>query len=185
MGAVSILGFGMTPIFATPMPGMQMPVASQTDESQSLRDVDIMSHQHEMQALTASLDKSFQAIVDARDANGYVRDKFILKTHEADIIALRNFVRNQRLFLNVYEHKCGEDITQHDHIVQIQQQLKAVLYDVVDTLSVYQNLDDPSIETSEPLELALDAHREALKQLFDAIAKHEQAITQMMKACTQ
>ncbi len=134
--------------------------------------------------MIAQLETSLQAIFDAKDANGYVRDKSTIKAHEADIVRVRNAARNQKLFLIVYEDKCGADSRQHDHIIQIQQQLKAALYDVLDTLDLYQIVNDSSIEASQTAQHILDSHREALKELADAITQHEQAIAQMMRRCS-
>ncbi len=181
---VALLGFGMTPLFASQMPGMPMPATSQTDSQKSL-DAEMMSHQKEMQTLLAKLQASFQAIVNASDSNGYVRDKSIVKAHEADITALRNAVRNHKLFLIDYERECGVNRKQHDAMMQHQEHMKAILYDVVDTFSSYEDANDASIDQQpDPVEDALSAHRRAMKELGDAIAQHKQAMTQMMKTCS-
>lgn len=180
----AILGFGITPLFAIQMPGMQMPAKSQTGQNQKSLDAEMMNHQSEMQALLAKLETSFQAIVDAKDANGRVRDKSIVKAHEADLTELRNAVRSHKLFLIDYEGKCGVNSKQHDAMIQHQQKMKAVLFDVVDTFYTYMDANDSSIETSEPVEDALTAHHEALKELGDAIAQHKRAMAQMMKECS-
>ena len=181
---VAALVFGLTPLFASQMPEMKMPATSQPDKNQKSLDAEMMDHQNEMQSLFAKLEKSFQAAVDAKDANGYIRDKSIIKAHEADLTELRNAVRNHKLFMVDYESKCGVNSKQHDAMNQHQQQMKAVLYDVVDTFYAWMSADDHSIEVSEPVENALTAHREALKELGDAIAQHKQAMTQMMSKCS-
>lgn len=182
---VALLGFGMTPLFASQMSGMQMPAASQNDKSQKSLDAEMMNHQKEMQTLLAKLQTSFQAIVNASDSNGYVRDKSIVKAHEADITALRNAVRNHKLFLIDYERECGVNSKQHDAMIQHQEHMKAILYDVVDTFSSYEDANDASIDQQpDPVEDALNVHRQAIKELKDAIAQHNQAMTQMMKTCS-
>lgn len=181
--AVALLGFGRAPLSAGQLPERRL-AAGHIDESQELRNADIIDHQNRVQGLIAELEASLQAIVDAKDANGYVRDKSIVTAHEEDIVTLRNFVRNQRLFLIVYESKCGADSRQHDHIIQLQKQLRAALYDVVDTFDVYQSANHSSIATSQTVEQILDSHREALKELEASMTQHEQAMAQMMRKCS-
>ncbi len=180
----AVLGFGLTPLFASQMPGMQMPATSQPDKNHKSLDAEMMDHQNEMQTLFAKLEKSFQAIVNAKDANGYVRDKSIVKAHEADLTEFRNAVRNHKLFLIDYEHKCGVNPKLQDAMIQHQQQMKAVLFDVVDSFYAYQDANDTSIDTPWAVEEALTAHRQALKELEDAITQHKQAMAQMMSKCS-
>lgn len=180
--AAALLGFGRTALFASQLPEMQS-AAGQIDDSRELLDADIIAHQKRMQALIANLETSLHVVVDAEDANGHVRDKSIVKAHEADIVTLRNAARNQKLFLILYEHKCGADSRQHDHIMQLQQQLKAALYDVVDTFDLYQIVNGSSSETSQTAKHILDLHREALKDVADVLTQHEQAVAQMMRKC--
>jgi len=135
--------------------------------------------------LIANLNRSLQAIVDTEDANGNVRDKSIVKAHEADIVTLRNAARNQKLFLTVYELKCDVDSRQHDHIMQLQQQLKAALYDVVDTFDLYQIVNGSSSEASQTAKHILDLHRETLNNRGRLSSlRHEQAMAQMMRKCS-
>src|ERR1017187_8796764 len=94
---VVLLGLSTAPLCAGQLPETQA-AAGQIDESRKLLDADIIDHQNRMQALIAKLDRSLQAIVDAEDATGHVSDKSIVKTHEADIVTLRNAARNQKLF---------------------------------------------------------------------------------------
>jgi len=181
--AVAALGVGGSHLFAAQPSETKMAAATRIDEGQKLRDADIIDHESRMRALIAKLETSLQAMVDAKDANGYVRNRSIVKAHEMDIVTLRNAVRNQKLFLIVYEDKCGADSRQHDQIIQLQQQLKATLYDVVDTFDSYQIVNDSSTEASQSVEPSLDLHREALKEAADAITQNEQAMAQLMKKC--
>jgi hypothetical protein len=182
---VALLGFGMTPLFASQMPGMQMSTASQTDKSQKSLDAEMMSHQKEMQTLLVKLQASFQAIVNASDSNGYVRDKSIVKAHEADITAFRNAVRNHKLFLIDYERECGVNRKQHDAMIQHQEHMKSILYDLGDTFAAYEDANNTSIDQQpNPVEYAMKAHRQAITELKDAIAQHNQAMTQMIKTCS-
>ena len=180
---VALLGLSRAPLSAGQLPETQAATAGQIDESQKLLDADIIDHQNRMQALIARLDRSLQAIIDAEDANGRVSDKSIVKAHEADIVTLRNFTRNQKLFLIFYEQKCGADGRQHDHTMQLQQQLKAALYDAVDTFDLYQIVNSPSSETSQTAVHILDLHREAMKEVAVVLIQHEQAMAQRMKKC--
>ncbi len=186
---VALLGLGMTPLFAIQMPRMQMPATSQTDANQKSLDVEraMVNHQKEMQTLLANLDESLQAIAEARDAKGYVRDKAVLKAHEANIKALRNAVRDHKLFLSDYEHQCGVSSKQQDAMVEHQQKMKGVLYDVVESFDTFEQTNDepnnPSIEVTMSIGLAFVTHREALKELEDAIDQHKQAMAQLMKKC--
>jgi hypothetical protein len=180
---VAVLVCGLSPLLESQMPEKQMPATSQPDKNQKSLDAEMMEHQSEMQSLFAKLDKSFQAAVDARDANGYVRDKSIVKAHEADLTELRNAVRNHKLFMVDYAGKCSVNSKQHDAMNQHQQQMKSVLYDVVDTFYTWMSADDHGIDVSEPVEDALTAHRAALKELEDAIGQHKEAMAQMMLKC--
>lgn len=182
--AVALLGLGRAPLCAGQLPETQAATAGQIDEGRKLLDADIIDHRNRMQALTAKLDRSLKALVDAEDPNGDVSDKSIVKAHEADIVTLRNAVRNQKLFLTVYELKCGADSRQHDHIMQLQQQLKAALYDVVDTFDLYQIVNSSSNESTQTAGHILDLHREALKHVDDSLTQHEQAMAQMMRNCS-
>jgi hypothetical protein len=182
--AVALLGLSRAPLCAGQLPDTQAAAAGQIDESRKLLDADIIDNQNRLRALIAKLDRSLQAIVHAEDANGHVSDKSIVKTHEADIVTFRNAVRNQKLFLIVYEDKCGADSRQHEHIMQLQQQLKAALYDVVDTFDLYQIVNGPSSEASQTAEHILDLHREAVKEVADVLTQHEQAMAQMMRTCS-
>lgn len=181
--AVALLGLSRAPISAGQQPDTQTAAAGQIDESRRLLDADIIDHQNRMQALITKLDKSLQAMVDAEDATGHVRDKSLVEAHEADIVTMRNTTRNQKLFLILYEQKCGADGEQHDHIMQLQQHLKAALYDVVDTFDLYQIVNAPSSGTSQTAEHILDLHREAVKEVSVVLLQHEQAMAQRMKQC--
>ncbi len=181
--AVALLGLSRAPISAGQQPDTQIAAAGQIDESRRLLDADIIDHQNRMQALITKLDKSLQAMVDAEDATGHVRDKSLVKAHEADIVTLRNATRNQKLFLILYEQKCGADGEQHDHIMELQQQLKAALYDAVDTFDLYQIVNTPSSDPHQTAGHILDLHREAVKEVSVVLFQHEQAMAQRMKQC--
>ncbi len=182
--AVALLGVGIVPAFASQMPGMQMPAETQTDPSQKTMDAEMMAHQSEMQALLARLDTSFKAVADARNATGYLPDKSILKAHEADISALRTAVRDHKLFVGTYEQQCGVNSKEHDSMIQHQQLMKNLLYDVVDTWEGYEKVDASTIEVSNTVGMAFDEHQRALKKLADAIAQHQTAMAQMKKGCS-
>jgi hypothetical protein len=185
-----LLGLGMTPSFGLQMPGIQMPASSQTDSHQKSLDVEwaMVNHQREMQALLVKLDESLQTITAARDAKGYVRNKAALKTHEANIKALRNAVRDHKRFLGGYEHQCGVTGKQQDAMVQHQFQMKGALHDVVESFDAFAQANDqpnnPYIYVTQSVEQAFTAHREALKELKDAVAQHTQAMAQMMNKCS-
>ena len=192
IAVAALLMLGGTPLFAKQMPGMQMPSANQPSQdlsAQKSSDVEraMVNHQKEMQTLLAKLDESFQAIADARDAKGYVRNKAVLKAHEANIKALRDAVRDHKLFLSDYEHQCGVISKQQDAMVEHQLKMKGVLYDVVESFDSFEQANDQPnnsyIVVTMSIDQAFDAHREALKELADATAQHEQAMAQMMKKC--
>ncbi len=192
IAVATLLGLGGTPLFATQSPGMQMPSASQPSQDQKeqkSRNVEwaMVNHQREMRTLLAKLDESFQAIANARGAKGFVRNKAVLKAHEANIKALRDAVRDHKLFLGDYERQCGVISKQQDAMVEHQLKMKGVLYDVVESFDSFEQANDQPnnsyIVVTMSIDQAFDAHREALKELADATAQHEQAIAQMMKKC--
>lgn len=182
------VGFGASPLFAYQMPSPQMHTAIETDPTQKSLDAEMMSHQSEMKALTIRLGESFQAIGDARDAKGYVQDKAVLKAHEANIKALRDAVRDHKLFLSDYEHQCGVSSKQEDAMVQHQQQMKGVLYDVVESFDTFEETNDQPNNSYIPVTVligpAFAAHREALKELTSDIAQHQHAMIELTKKCS-
>lgn len=184
VASLAILGSCIVPLLASQMPGMPMAPATQLNQSKASLDAQMMSHQEEMQTLLAKLQASFKAIADARDATGYPADKSLLKTHEADIAEFRSAVRSHKLFDVTYEQQCGANGKQKDAMIEHQQQMKGVLYDVVDTFAQYQAADPSSSEISATVGMAFDEHKGALKELADAIAEHKQAMAQMMKKCS-
>jgi hypothetical protein len=181
--AILFLGVGMVPTSAGQMPGMQMPQGARTDQSQKTTDAEMMAHQVEMQGLLARLNASFKAVADARDTTGYLPDKSILKAHEADISALRTAVRDHKLFVDLYEEQCGVNSKQHDSMVQHQEQMKGILYDVVDTWEGYLKADASGAQISDSVGLTFSEHKSALERLTAAIAQHQAAMAQMKKGC--
>ncbi len=105
---------------------------------------EMVNHQNEMQTLFAKLQTSFQTVVTARDGSGYVRDKSIVRARETDLTELQNAVRSHHLLLISDERKSDVNGKQYDAIMQHQQQMKAALYDVVDTFYVYMQANDRS-----------------------------------------
>lgn len=188
--AAALLGLGMTPLFASRVPGLQEPAASQTDSHQKSLDIEsaMENHQGEMEALLIKLDESFQVIADSRDTKGYVRNKAALKIHEANIKALRNIVRDHKLLLSNYEHQCGVTSEQPDAMVQHQHEMLGALHDVVESFDDFAQANDqpnnPYIYVTKPVGQAFTAHREALDDLENAIAQHKQAMVQMMEKCS-
>ena len=154
-----------------------------SEKAATALDSEMMTHQAEMNDLLGKLQKSFEALAAVTDTRGHTSDKALLKAHEADITALRNAVREHKLFLIADIHHCGSGGKQADLMMVHQQQMKAVLYDVVDTFFTYETANDTSIDSSEPAEDALTPHRAALKELGDASVQHDEAMKQMMKRC--
>jgi hypothetical protein len=80
--------------------------------------------------------------------------------------------REHKPFLNSYQHQCGINSKQQDTMVQHQQQMKSVLYDVVDTFDTYEMTNDapdsPIYVAIEGIGPAFVAYREALKELTGA-----------------
>jgi hypothetical protein len=182
--AVVLLGLGVVPVCASQMPGMQMPQKIQTGSDQKTADAEMMAHQVEMQGLLARLETSFKAVADARDTKGYLPDKSILQGHEADISALRTAVRDHKLFVNLYKEQCGVNSKQHDSMVQHQEQMKGILYDVVDTWEGYIKADASGAQVSDSVGLTFSQHQGALERLSAAITQHQTAMAQMKKGCS-
>jgi hypothetical protein len=174
--AAAFLGLGMKPAFAIQTPGMQTQISSGAE---------MVSHESAMKTMTIKLDKSFRAITDARDEKGYVRDKSVLKAHEANIKALRDAVRHYELFPGSDEHQYGTSSKQREAVAQYHQQMKAVLHDVVESFDTFEQINDQlnnsEIVVTMYVGQAWAAHREALKALADAVAQHEQAMAEVMK----
>ena len=173
-----------------PLTAIQVPSRSsavQKEPGTKSLDVEMANHQQEMQTLTARLNQSAQIIADARDAKGYVHDKAIIKAHEIDIRAFRNSFRDHKEFLKTYEGPCRVNGKQHDAMVQHQQMMKSVLYDVVETFDTFESSNDgpndPNIVVTEYVGPAFDLHQNALKELTGAVAQHQQAMTEMMSKC--
>jgi hypothetical protein len=182
--AVALGTVGVLPTCVGQMPGMQMPAGTQTDQSHQTTDAEMMAHQSEMQGLLTRLNASFKAVADGRDTTGYLPDKSILKAHEADISALRTAVRDHKLFVDSYEEQCGVNSKQHDSMVQHQQVMKGILYDVVDTWEGYLKADASGAQVSDTVGLTFSEHQGALERLSAAIAQHQTAMAQMKKGCS-
>ncbi len=136
------VGFAISPVLHSQPAKAQVSTADETELTQKSLDEEMMTHQSEMKTLTARLDKSFQSISDARDAKGYVQNKVVLQAHEADIKTFRDAVREHKLFLGEYEHQCGVTSKQEDAMVQHQQQMKGMLYDVVESFDTFEQAND-------------------------------------------
>lgn len=180
-----LLAFWVNPLSAIQMPP-QLSAVQKEHGTKSL-DAEMANHQQEMQALTARLNQSAQIIANARDAKGYVHDKAIIKAHEVDIRAFRNSFRDHKEFLKTYEDVCGVNGKQHDAMVQHQQMMKSVLYDVVETFDTFEISNDgpnnPNVVITVYVGPAFDLHQNALKELTGAVAQHQQAMTEMMSKC--
>jgi hypothetical protein len=137
-----LLEFGVSPLFAGQTPGMQTTVPSQPNKIQKTLDGEMTDHQSEMASLLAKLEKSFQAVSDARDAKGFVRDKPVLKAHTANIKALRDLVRDHKLFLGAYERQCGVNGKQQDAMVEHQQEMNGALHNIVESFDAFEQAND-------------------------------------------
>lgn len=184
---IILLGASTAAPLVRQMPAMSSPTG-QMERDHKSAEAEMTAHQKEMQALNTKLGESFQAIADARGAKGYVHDPSILKTHGKDIKALRDAVRDHKLFLSDYEHTCGVNSKQQDAMIQHQKEMKGILYDVVETYDTYEETNDapnnPNYVAIEGIGPSFEAHRAALKELTSAINQHQEAMTQMMKQCS-
>jgi hypothetical protein len=178
---------GMTPLFARQAPGPQTHAATGTDHLQMVSDAEIMSHPGTIAALTIKLDESFRAISDARDAKGYIKNRTALKTHEANIKALRNGLRHHTLLARNDEYQCAASGSQQNAAVECEQQMKRLVHDVGESFDTFELTNDaPDNPNSTPtmdIGPAYLAHGEALKKLADTIAQHEPTMAQAMRAC--
>ncbi len=186
------LGFVLVPFFGGRAMAQQTSMATGNNQDQTRVDTEMLSHQHLMEDLLAILQKDFQAVVDSKDANGYVHDKAAVKSYKAELDGLRDAVRQHRLFAadyerwcgqsftSDYEHWCGPD-TKQNSMAEHQQRMKAIAFDLSNTFDAYVTVDDHSIEGGpNKIADALDAHRAALVDFANAVRDHEQAMTQMM-----
>ncbi len=186
------LGFVLVPFFGGRAMALQTSTQTENNQDQGRVGTEMMSHQHMMEDLLAILQKDLQAVVDSKDANGYVHDNAAVKAYKADLDGLRDVVRQHRLFAADYERWCGQSFTtDYEHwcgpdkkqnaMAEHQQRMKAILYDLSNTFDTYVTVDDHSIEGGpNKIEDALDAHRRALVDFANAVRNHEQAMTQMM-----
>jgi len=60
-----------------------------------------------------------------------------------------------------------------------QQRMKEILFDLSTTFDNYVKADDHGIDQPYMVEETLDAHRDALNELADAIKDHQQVVAQM------
>lgn len=171
--------------------GMRRPDAGQANAAESphgprsrAANAEMIAHQAEMQGLLARLDKSFKAVADARDTKGYLPDKSILKAHEADISSLRTAVRDHKLFADLRKEQCGDDSKQHDRMVQHQEQMKGILYDVVDTWEEHLKADASGAQVSDSVGLTLSEHQGALQRLNTTISQYQTAMAHMGGGCS-
>ncbi|HZC22924.1 MAG TPA: hypothetical protein VE866_06260 [Candidatus Binatia bacterium] len=180
---VIFLGLALLPPANSHAQSMPMPAGSQGTQAQKYHE-EMMSHQKEMDDLLARSQKDFQAVVTAKDARGYVRDKAVLNVYKADLDALRDAVRQHKLLTADYVGWCGPEDKKHNAMMEHQQRMKSLLYDLVDTFDTYVKADDTSIDQPFAIEEAFDAQQDALKEFADAIQQHKQAMTQMMAKCS-
>ncbi len=150
---------------------------------------EMAAHQLEMKSLSTRLDESFQAIANARDSKGYVKNKAVIKTHELNIKILRNAVRDHKLLLTDYEQQCGVNKKQQDAMIEHQQKMKSVLYDIDESFDTFEQSNDqpdnPNIDITMYIGPAFVAHRDALKELAGDISQHYQAMNELMTKCSQ
>jgi hypothetical protein len=184
LAIVLVAGIGTLGLNAKQTSAPQTP-AVQAGVDRSAMSVEMMSHQRDMQSLSIKLADSFQAVGRARDGEGYVKDMSIVKAHETDIKALQKSFREHRQFLKIYEHKCDVNSKQLDVMIQHQQAMKAMLYDVVESYDTFEitNEKDPNDSVTEYIRPAFEKHRAALQELTTVIAEHEQAVAHMVKSC--
>jgi hypothetical protein len=180
-----IVGAGTLGLGARQMSAPQIPAVHIVSD-RVMTSAEMMEHQRDMQALNIKLTESFQAVAKARDAEGYVKDMAIVKAHETDIKALQKSFKEHRELLKAYEHKCGVSSKQQDVMIQHQQAMKAMLYDVVESYDTFEitNEKDPNDSVTKDIGPAFGEHREALKELTTVIAQHEKALAQMVRTCT-
>ena len=186
------LGFVLVPFFGGRAMAQQTPMSAENNADQSRVDTEMISHQKVMTDLLASLQKDLQAVVDSKDFNGYVHNKAAVKAYKADLDALRDAVRQHKLFAADYERWCGQSFTSdYEHwcgpdkklnsMAEHQQRMKAILYDLSNTFDTYVTADDHSIEGGpNKIDDALDAHRNALTDFADVVRDHEKTMAQMM-----
>jgi hypothetical protein len=184
LAIVFVAGIGTLGLSARQTSALQTP-AVQAGSERSAMSADMMKHQRDMQALNVKLADSLQAVANARDVQGYVKDMSIVKAHETDIKALQKSFREHRQFLKTYEHKCEVNSKQLDVMIQHEQAMRAMLYDVVESYDTFEitNEKDPNDSVTEYIEPAFEKHRAALQELTTVIAEHEQAVAHMVKSC--
>ncbi len=186
------LGLVLAPVFGGQAAAQASAAAPNNQEEQSSVNTEMMSHQKVMTDLLASLQKNLQAVVSSRDAYGYIHDKAAVKAYKVDLDALRDIVRQHKLFAADYERLCGQSFTtDYEHwcgpdtkqnvMAEHQQQMRSALFYLSDTFYTYLAADDHSIEGGpNKIEDALTAHRDALNDFDHAVKDHEQAMAQMM-----
>jgi hypothetical protein len=70
--------------------------ASQENLAQNLSVLGETNSPLTLHALVLKLNNSFQALSQARDSHGYVKDEFLFKTHSTILRALENTIRSKR-----------------------------------------------------------------------------------------
>lgn len=180
-----VAGAGTLGLSARQTSARRTPVV-QALSDKSAMSAEMMEHQRDMRALSVKLADSFQAVAKARDGEGYVKDMSIVKAHGTDIKALQKSFREHRQFLKIYEHKCKVNSKQLDVMIQHQQEMKAMLYDVVESYDTFEvtNERDPNDSVTEYIGPAFEEHRAALRELTTVIAQHEKALANMVQSCT-
>ena len=159
-------------------------------QEQNRVDTEMMSHQRAMEIVLAWLQKDFAAVVQSKDGIGYVHDKAAVKAYKRDLDALRVIVNQHKqsaadyehwcsaAFSTDYAHWCGPDVKENE-MASHQQRMKDILFDLSTTFDNYVKADDHGIDQPYMVEETLDAHRDALNELADAIKDHEQDIARI------
>ncbi len=185
-------GFVLVPFFGSRANALQTAAATENTQDQSRVGTEMMSHQHLMEDLLVILQKEFQAVVDSKDASGFVRDKTAVKAYKSDLDGLLYAVRHHRLFAVDYERWCGQSFaTDYEHwcgpdkkqnaMSEHQQRMKVILHDLSNTFDIYVTADDHSMKAGpNKTDDALEAHRDALVGFANAVRDHDQEMARMM-----
>jgi hypothetical protein len=113
-----------------------------------------------LHTLVLRLNNSFQAVSKARDSRGYVLDNSLLKTHSANLGALKKAIRGKR----------GESqVASPSQRRELKADLRALDDSFDQFLLVHESLNNPNVVVYTDVKEAFSAHDAALRRLNQSL----------------
>lgn len=184
---IALVELSMAPLFAFQATAAQTPSAPEMGGMQESPRAELASRQREIESIAVKLNESFQAISDARDTKGYVRNKAALKAHEVDVKLLRHAVREYAQALGEYDRRCDVTGGQEQATVYLEDEMKGIYHDIIESFDDFEQAnnqpDNPHIVVTKSVAEAFAEHRNALRELAGLPTVNKRALAQTASGC--